>query len=78
MAAGCVRRTIFLLSRRPTFSPTKTRHIIDASLFVAPHQRNEDEKRAIKKGRIPQDWKDKPAKLRPKDRDASRTQVHQS
>ena len=34
-------------------------------------QRNtDDEKKAIKEGRIPQDWKDKPAKLRQKDRDA--------
>jgi len=45
--------------------------IVDASLIAAPRQRNtDDEKRAIKEGRIPQDWKDKPAKLRQKDRDA--------
>ena len=45
--------------------------IIDASLIAAPRQRNtEDEKTAIKEGRIPDDWKDKPAKLRQKDRDA--------
>jgi IS5 family transposase len=38
--------------------------IVDASLIAAPRQRNtDDEKRAIKEGRIPQDWKDKPAKL---------------
>ncbi len=44
--------------------------IVDASLIAAPRQRNtQDEKKAIKDGRIP-DWKDKPAKLRPKDRDA--------
>src|SRR5208282_688284 len=45
--------------------------IVDASLIAAPRQRNtDDEKQAIRQGRIPQDWKDKPAKLRQKDRDA--------
>ena len=45
--------------------------IVDASLVAAPRQRNtDDEKKAIKEGRIPEDWKDKPAKLRHKDRDA--------
>jgi IS5 family transposase len=45
--------------------------IIDASLVAAPRQRNtEAEKIDIKAGRIPQEWKDKPAKLRQKDRDA--------
>jgi transposase, IS5 family len=43
--------------------------IVDASLIAAPRQRNtQDEKKAIKDGRIPDDWKDKPAKLRQKDR----------
>ena len=45
--------------------------IVDASLIAAPRQRNsEDEKKAIKEGRIPDAWKEKPAKLRQKDRDA--------
>jgi len=45
--------------------------IVDATLVAAPKQRNrQDEKDAIKAGRIPQDWQDKPAKLRQKDRDA--------
>jgi IS5 family transposase len=45
--------------------------IVDASIIAAPKQRNtDDEKRAIKEGRIPEGWKDKPAKLRQKDRDA--------
>jgi transposase, IS5 family len=45
--------------------------IIDASLIAAPRQRNtDDEKQAIKQGRIPANWKAKPAKLRHKDRDA--------
>ena len=44
---------------------------LDASLVAAPRQRNtDDEKKAIKEGRIPPNWKAKPAKLRHKDRDA--------
>ena len=42
--------------------------IVDASLIAAPKQRNtEDEKKDLKEGRIPKDWK---ARLRQKDRDA--------
>ena len=42
----------------------------------APKQRNTDaEKKAIKEGRSPEDWKAKPAKLRQKDRDARWTLV---
>ena len=38
--------------------------IVDASLVAAPKQRNnEEEKQAIKAGRIPEEWKSKPAKL---------------
>jgi IS5 family transposase len=45
--------------------------IVDASLVAAPRQRNtDDEKKAIKEGRIPPNWKPKPAKLRREDRDA--------
>jgi transposase, IS5 family len=45
--------------------------IVDASLVAAPKQRNtEDEKRAIKEGRVPEDWQARPGKLRQKDRDA--------
>ena len=45
--------------------------IIDASIIAAPKQRNtEGEKAAIKAGRIPEAWADKPAKLAQKDRDA--------
>ena len=44
---------------------------VDASLVAAPRQRNtDDEKKAIKEGRIPLNWKAKPAKMRHKDRDA--------
>ena len=45
--------------------------IIDATVVPAPRQRNSDgEKKDIREGRIPEDWKDRPAKLRQKDRDA--------
>lgn len=44
--------------------------IIDATIVLAPKQRNTEEKTAIKEGRIPERWKDKPAKVRQKDRDA--------
>jgi IS5 family transposase len=45
--------------------------IVDASIVAAPKQRNTDaEKDALKQGRIPADWQDKPAKLAQKDRDA--------
>lgn len=45
--------------------------IVDASIVAAPKQRNTDaEKDALKAGRIPEDWQDKPAKLAQKDRDA--------
>ena len=45
--------------------------IVDSSLVAAPKQRNtKEEKDDIKAGRIPKAWKDKPAKLRHKDRDA--------
>src|SRR3546814_10173399 len=45
------------------------RQIIDATVVPAPKQRNtQEEKTAIKEGRIPADWT--PAKVRQKDRDA--------
>jgi len=51
--------------------------IIDATVVVAPKQRNtEDEKRALKEGRIPEAWAAKPAKLRQKDCDARWTVKH--
>jgi len=50
--------------------------IVDASLVTAPKQRNtETEKKDVREGRIPDDWKDHPAKLRQKDRDARWTLV---
>ena len=45
--------------------------IVDATIVSAPKQRNtEDEKRALREGRVPDEWAAKPAKLRQKDRDA--------
>src|SRR3712207_2085066 len=45
--------------------------IADASIVAAPKQRNTAaEKAAIKAGRIPEGWAEKPAELRQKDRDA--------
>jgi len=45
--------------------------IVDASLIPAPKQRNtEGERQDVKAGRVPDDWKDNPAKLRQKDIDA--------
>ena len=50
--------------------------IVDASLVSAPKQRNtDDEKKSVKEGRVPEEWKAKPAKLRQKDRDARWTLV---
>ena len=45
--------------------------IVDATVVAAPKQRNtEDEKRALREGRIPEAWASKPARLAQKDRDA--------
>lgn len=45
--------------------------IVDATIVAAPKQRNTNgEKADIKAGKVPQAWKDKPAKLAQKDRDA--------
>lgn len=44
--------------------------MVDAAIVAAPRQRNtEQEKAAIRAGRIPEAWRDKPAKLAQKDRD---------
>jgi IS5 family transposase len=50
--------------------------IVDASMVAAPKQRNTDsEKKAVREGRIPEEWTAKPAKLCQKDRDARWTLV---
>jgi len=49
----------------------KRGQIVDATIVAAPKQHNTiEEKTAIKEGQIPDAWKDKPAKLAQKDRDA--------
>jgi len=51
--------------------------IIDATIVTAPKQRNRrEESETIKAGETPQDWKDKPAKNRQKDKDARWTKKH--
>jgi len=48
-----------------------TGQIVDASFVEVPRQRNtRDENQQIKKGQTPEAWKQKPNKLRQKDRDA--------
>jgi hypothetical protein len=45
--------------------------IVDASLIAVPRQRNTAARRKpIKEGHIPDEWKEKPARLRQKDCDA--------
>lgn len=45
--------------------------IVDASIIQAPRQKmTKEEKQTVKVGKIPEAWKDKPAKLSQKDRDA--------
>ena len=51
--------------------------MVDATIVPVPKQRNSrDENEAVKAGRIPEEWKNKPAKLRQKDRDARWTKKH--
>ena len=51
--------------------------IIDASIVAVPTQRNtRDENKAIKGGRTPAGWEEKPAKNRQKDKDARWTKKH--
>ena len=51
--------------------------MVDATIVPVPTQRNSrDENEAVKAGRIPQEWYNKPAKLRQKDRDARWTKRH--
>ncbi|MCG5526422.1 IS5 family transposase [Ectothiorhodospira haloalkaliphila] len=51
--------------------------IVDASMVQAPRQRNSrQENEAIKEGKMPEGWEDKPHQLRQKDRDARWTKKH--
>jgi transposase, IS5 family len=52
--------------------------IIDATIVAAPKQHNSrEENEAIKEGKTPEDWKQKPAKNRQKDKDARWTKKHE-
>ena len=51
--------------------------IVDATIVEVPRQRNtRDENEQIKKGQVPQEWKDNEHKLRQKDTDAQWTKHH--
>ena len=71
--AGAIERLFELFDRqlRAAGYLAMSGQLVDASIVAAPKQRNtKAEKQAIKEGRIPEGWQDKPAKLRQKDRDA--------
>jgi len=71
--AGAIQRLFDLFDRqlREAGYLAMSGQLVDASIVAAPKQRNSKaEKQAIKEGRIPEDWKTRPAKLRQKDRDA--------
>jgi len=57
---------------------TNSGSIIDASFVEVPRQRNSrEENMKIKEGKIPEDWKENPAKLRQKDTDARWTKKNE-
>ena len=71
--AGAIERLFALFDRelRAAGYLAMSGQLIDASVAAAPKQRTtKQEKQAIKEGRVPEGWKEKPAKLRQKDRDA--------
>jgi transposase, IS5 family len=71
--AGAIERLFALFDQelRAAGYLAMSGQLVDASIVAAPKQRNtKAEKQAIKEGRVPEGWQDKPAKLRQKDRDA--------
>jgi len=71
--AGAIQRLFELFDQqlRSAGYLAMSGQLVDATIVAAPKQRNTRvEKQAIKDGRVPEDWQDKPAKLRQKDRDA--------
>ena len=71
--AGAIRRLFELFDRelRAAGYLAMSGQLVDASIIAAPKQRNtRAEKQALRNDRIPEDWQQKPAKLRQKDRDA--------
>jgi hypothetical protein len=71
--AGAIRRLFELFDRelRAAGYLAMSGQLVDASIVAAPKQRNtRAERQTLRDGRIPEDWQQKPAKLRQKDRDA--------
>ena len=71
--AGAIQRLFELFDRefRGAGYLAMSGQLVDATIVAAAKQRNtKAEKQAIKDGRVPEDWQDRPAKLRQKDRDA--------
>jgi transposase, IS5 family len=71
--AGAIERLFALFDRelRAQGYLAMSGQLVDASIVAAPKQRNtQAEKQALREGRVPEGWQDKPAKLRQKDRDA--------
>ena len=71
--AGAIERLFELFDRqlRAAGYLAMSGQLVDASIVAVPKQRNtKAEKQAIKEGRVPEGWQDKPAKLRQKHRDA--------
>jgi transposase, IS5 family len=71
--AGAILRLFELFDRelRVAGYLAMSGQLVDATIVSVPKQRNtRAEKQAIKEGRVPEDWQEKPAKLRQKDRDA--------
>jgi IS5 family transposase len=71
--AGAIERLFALFDRvlREAGYLAMSGQLVDATIVSAPKQRNSKaEKQALREGRIPDGWAEKPAKLRQKDRDA--------
>lgn len=71
--AGAIERLFGLFDQQLRASGylAMSGQLVDATIVTAPKQRNSKaEKQAIREGRIPEDWQERPAKLRQKDRDA--------
>jgi transposase, IS5 family len=66
-----LRASGFLAMRGQQSNATHSQRDRRRPIVAAPKQRNtKAQKQAIKEGRIPEDWRNKPAKLAQKDRDA--------
>ena len=78
--AGAVEKLFALFNRHLEEEGLRAMggQIIDASFVHVPVQRNDrDENDALKAGKVPEDWLEKPAKLRQKDMDARWTKKNE-